>query len=144
MMQRILVSHGAAALLLALVLALAAPPLATLVLPTAFAPLALLLPLMALQQGLRLAKGAQAVFGIASGFRSDEIAVSAVRIAALPIAWHLAQAGHGMLGVLWAGVLGESVALLVAGLFLRVRMRAAKLRQSAPVKIPLLLSGESS
>jgi O-antigen/teichoic acid export membrane protein len=144
MMHRILVSHGAAALLLALVLALEAPPVATLALPAAFAPLALLLPLMALQQGLRLAKGAQAVFGIASGFRSDEIAVSAVRIAALPIAWHLALAGHGMLGVLWAGVLGESVALLVAGLFLRVRMRAAKLRQGAPVKTPLLLSGESS
>jgi O-antigen/teichoic acid export membrane protein len=136
---KVLSAHVLIALGLAVALALAGPVFVTLALPVAFAPLAALLPLMAAQQSLRLMKGAQAVVGIAVRHASDEIAVSLVRIAALPLAYVAALNGHGIYGIVLAGLAGEVAAVLVAmGLIIR------RSSYGAASMTPLLSSGESS
>jgi O-antigen/teichoic acid export membrane protein len=135
----VLTAHTGMALALVVGLALAGPVFVTLALPPAFAPLAALLPLMAAQQSLRLMKGAQAVVGIAARHAGDEIAVSLIRIAALPLAYMAALNGHGLYGIVLAGLAGECAAVFVA-----MALIVRRSRYGAASITPLLLSGESS
>ena len=136
---KVLSAHVLMAVGLAAGLALAGPLFVALALPTSFAALVALIPLMAAQQSLRLAKGAQAVIGIAGGHAGDEIGVSLIRIAALPLAYFAALNGQGLSGIVMAGLAGECAALVVA-----MALIVWRSRYGAASMTPLLSSGESS
>lgn len=114
-------AHLLAGVGLAVVVAVACPLLVDLVLPASFAPLRLILPLMGLQQGLRLAKAGQAVVGIGLGFRADELWVSLLRMAFLPIAYVVLARWGSLELLIWLAILAETAGLIAAMIFVAKR-----------------------
>ena len=130
--RSVVTAHIGAAFVLFALLWLALPPFIALALPDAFAPLAALVPLLALQQGLRLARGGQAVVGIALGFRKDELWVSAARLVVLPVMALSIPAGLSLTGLVMLAIVGECFGLAVALAMIARRTEAGRLRYGAP------------
>ena len=130
--RTVVTAHVGAAFILIAALVIGLPIFIHLALPPSFAPLLVLVPLLALQQGLRLARGSQAVVGIALGHRKDELWVSAARLVVLPVMAASTAAGLSIAGLVVLSIVGEALGLVVALVMIARRSAPRTLGYGAP------------
>lgn len=110
-------------------------PFVHLVLGEKYQDIVPLLTLLAIMQALRMMKGGGATVSLARARTSNGMLANILRIAVLPFAWYAAATGSSVIVIIWIGIAGEGLGLLVSLGIMRAQLRFS-LR---PVLIPLLI-----
>lgn len=130
-------AHLAFALMLVVATLWLGPPLLALILGAKYAALAPLLPALAVQQALHVAKHGSSPLAVARARTDVTLITSLPRVLALaPAAW-IALEGGGLLAVIATGIAGEALGLALS-LWLSRKVFAVALR---PLALPFALGG---
>lgn len=130
-------THLMFGIVLVLFAALLGGPVVDLLLGPDYAGLKLFLVLLAIQQALRVTKSSPATIALAQGQTANAMAGNVVRVAALPLAWLLAERTGSVLPVIWVGIAAEGLGLAIALALVRLRLRIS-LR---PLLVPGFVTG---
>ncbi len=108
---------------LVLAVAVAAGPLVHLVLGPKYAPIVPILTLLAIMQGLRIAKGGGVAISMARAHTANGLVANLVRVLTLPVVWYLARTGGNLTEIILIAIAGEALGLLISLVMLRVQLR---------------------
>ena len=72
-----------------------------------------LLTWVAIMQAVRLMKGGSSAVALSRAYTGNAMAANLVRVALLPVAWVVAVSGGDLRAVIWIGIAGELVGLVV-------------------------------
>lgn len=73
-----------------------------------------LMPLLAVMQGIRMAKEASSTVGLAQGMTINGLLGNLPRVLMLPLAWLAVKQGGSFEVVIWLGILGEAIGFVLA------------------------------
>ena len=104
-------------------IALLGGPVVQLLLSAKYAVLAQLLPLFAVMHALRLLLNAPVTIAMAQGQTTPSMFANLARIAMLPVTWMVATQGGSLAAIIWTGIAGEFVAVVVSYWLVRDRIR---------------------
>lgn len=127
-------AHLAAGALLVAGVALLGPPFARWALDGRYAGLEAILPLLAVQQGLRLVKNGNSPAALAQGRTVVSLLVGLPRLFCLGLAVIVVRNGGGLDGVILTGIVGEGLGFALS-LFLTRRMLHLPLRPLVPASV---------
>ncbi len=112
-------------------------PFVHLVLGPKYEPVVPLLILLSVMQALRVFKGGGATISMARARTANGMIANILRVAILPVAWYVAATGGSIVSVIWIGIGGELLGLIVSLALLRFQMRLPLRSAVAPLALML-------
>lgn len=109
--------------LLCAAIALLGGPVVHLLLSAKYAVVAQLLPLLAVMHAQRLLMNGAVTIAMAQGQTTLSMFANLARIAMLPVAWIVATQGGPLVAIVWTGIAGECMAVVLSYWLVRGRIR---------------------